>query len=125
MFDASAILNEAAASQSGIAVATADLQAAQNLRRRLYAERARLRRSGAKQFDALSIVIKSVAGSPQREVWVLRRQSRMKPSEPYRSRTLSRDELPELIRARGPHKPSAFLRNLLHPAVDAAGGKNG
>jgi hypothetical protein len=118
MFDATAILNEAAGSQSGIAVATPDLQAAQNLRRRLYAERARLRRSGAKQFDPLSVLIKAAGQSPQQEVWVLPRQSPTKPSEPYRSRALSRDELPELIRARGPHKPSALLRNLLHSAVD-------
>jgi hypothetical protein len=109
IFDASAILTEAAASHFGIAVSTADLQAAQTLRRRLYAERARLRHSGARQFDALSMLIKGTTGSPQREVWVLRRQSRPKPSEPYRSRALGEDELPELIRARGPRRPSAFF----------------
>jgi hypothetical protein len=117
MFDASAILSEAAASQFGIAVTTGDLQEAQNLRRRLYAERARLRRAGATGLDTLSVVIKPIDDTPQCEVWVVHRRRSTKPSEPYRSRALGRDEVPDLIRARGPRRPSAFLRNLLHPAV--------
>jgi hypothetical protein len=119
MLNASSILDEAATSQFGIAVTTESRLAAQNLRRKLYEERARLRRSGAKQFDSLSVLIKGTAGSPQQEVWIIPRPSRTKPSEPYRSRALAQEELPELVRARGPRKPSALLRNLLHPAVSA------
>ena len=124
MIDATSILREAAASQFGIAVRADHLRSAQNLRRRLYAERARPRLAGATEFDALSVLIKPVPGTPQREVWIIPRPATARPSAPHQSRALGRDELPELIRARGPAPHSAaFLRYLSNFAVDIPSGK--
>lgn len=69
--DTGAMLTEAAASEFGIAVLASSLAAALYLRRRLYAERDRLRKAGTAGVDDLSVLIRRIDLTPQREVWII------------------------------------------------------
>jgi hypothetical protein len=115
----SELLARAAASEHGIALLVDDWSAARYLRRLLYAERDRLRRIGTTEFDTLSILIKPAGEVPHREVWIVPRQATARPAPACQSRPLGKHELPDKILARGPARPSIFLRNLLQSPVPA------
>jgi hypothetical protein len=104
------LLTQALGSPYGIAVSVPSTAQAYRFRRQCYAERERARRTGNRDFDGLSIIIR-----PGPEVWIVCR-SMLRPQRAqatYAVRPLSPNEVPTMIPARGKRRPSALI-NVLH-----------
>ena len=110
------VLNQALATQLGIAIVTSNYNTALAMRRKFYAFRERLRRSGNTEFDELSFIAK-----PNGELHLIRRAeaiSSQVPTFDYTTRQLENSDCPKNIIARGKHKPGliseAMMQGLLN-----------
>src|ERR1700730_4899291 len=91
--DTGSLLQSAANAEFGIAVGVASERHARYLRRRLYSDRNRLRKTGATELDGLSIIIRPVDDSDKHEVWIVRRGAIAKPPlPPHQTRDLAQRE---------------------------------
>ncbi len=90
------IMQKATTSEHGLAlVFDYSYQAAMH-RRRLYAEREKLRKAGETQFDNLSFLIKN-----KKELWVILRDNKASMVTMQSLRLLKKEEIPKLILSRG------------------------
>lgn len=98
------LLNKALSSECGVSVTLPTAYLAHHYRRKLYAERERLRLSNITAYDGLSFLVRN-----KTELWVVRRDAFNPPAEivAHDCRPLSPSELPPRILSRG--KSRAFI----------------
>lgn len=92
------LLDQALSMDYGLSISAPTPSLAKHYKRKLYAARESLRKSGRKDYDTLSFVVRN-----QTEVWMMKRETVNSSSELYLldSRTLDRAELPDRILSRG------------------------
>lgn len=92
------LLEQALSSPSGLAITLDSPYDAKRVRRRLYAEREKLRANGNNSYNILSFLIRN-----QCELWIIPRDKLIKPRgiECNGSRRLVQNELPSHILSRG------------------------
>lgn len=99
--DLTSLLNRALQAECGIVVKFDSSYAARHTRRKLYAEREKLRRAGHGEYDGLSLMIRG-----GREVMVIKRDAVPAAQTAYAEcRNLTPDELPQRILSRGKSRP--------------------
>ncbi len=90
------IMQKATTSEHGLALVFDYSYQAGIQRRRLYAERDKLRKAGETRFDNLSFLIKN-----KKELWVVSRNNKTTMVSIQSFRPLQKEEIPKLILSRG------------------------
>lgn len=98
---AQALFDRALGSEYGIAVVYNCPSNAQRQRRRLYAEREKIRRAGICAYDCLSLIVR------EGELHIIKREALLTPAliDALRLRSLKPGEVPQKIFSRGKSRP--------------------
>lgn len=106
--DLTSLLNRALQTECGIVVKFDSPYAARHTRRKLYAEREKLRKAGHKEYDGVSLMIRA-----ERELMIIKRDAiPIKQTAFVESHLLTPDELPPRILSRGKSRPGVGISSL-------------